>query len=77
VNTGLRPFASLDYDGGMGRLITFILALAAAAAVAMLFGVLAHDDLGIPVDAIRTDALTSAGVIFVLVACGTLLGRPR
>ena len=48
--------------------------LAAAAVIAILFGVFAHDDLGIAIEVIRNGALTSAGVIFAAVAIGTLLG---
>ena len=54
----------------MRRLVIPILAPASAATI---FGVAAHDGLGIPIDTIRTDALTSAGFIFILVACGSLL----
>jgi len=48
--------------------------LAAAAVIAVLFGIVAHDDLGIAIEAIRNGALTSAGVILAVVALGTLLG---
>ena len=48
--------------------------LAAAAVIAILFGIVAHDDLGIAIEAIRNGALTSAGVILAVVALGTLLG---
>jgi hypothetical protein len=48
--------------------------LVAAAVIAVLFGIVAHDDLGIAIEAIRNGALTSAGVILAVVALGTLLG---
>jgi len=48
--------------------------LAAAAVIAILVGIVAHDDLGIAIEAIRNGALTGAGVIFAVVALGTLLG---
>jgi hypothetical protein len=45
--------------------------------MAMLTGSVAHDGFGIPLDAIRMDALSGAGVIFAGVACGSLVGRMR
>jgi len=51
--------------------------LAGAAVIAILFGIVAHDDLGIAIGAIRNGALISAGVIFVIVACGTLVSRTK
>jgi hypothetical protein len=48
--------------------------LAAAAVVAILFGIVAHDDLGIAFEVIRNGALAGAGVVFAVVALGTLLG---
>jgi hypothetical protein len=48
--------------------------LVAAAVIAVLFGIIAHDDLGIAIEAIRNGALTGAGVILAVVALGTLLG---
>jgi hypothetical protein len=61
----------------MGRAAILILALLAAAAVAFLFGTIAHDDLGIASDTIRTDALSSAGFLFMVLAFGNLLRRNR
>jgi hypothetical protein len=61
----------------MDRLVIPALALVIAVVVAILFGNFAHDDLGIAIDTIRTDALTSAGFLCVIVACGTLLKRNR
>ena len=40
---------------------------------AMMTGSVAHDDFGIPLDTIRTDALSAAGLIFAAVACGGVL----
>ena len=48
--------------------------LVAAAVIAVLFGIVAHDDLGIGIEVIRDGALTGAGVIFAVVALGTLVG---
>jgi hypothetical protein len=61
----------------MGRLVIPALALVAAAGTAILFGTVAHDDLGIAIDTIRSDALTSAGFMIIVVACTNLLKRKR
>jgi hypothetical protein len=50
------------------RVVISIVALLAAALTAIVFGVVAHDDLGIGTDTIRTDALMSAGFVSFLVA---------
>jgi hypothetical protein len=42
-----------------------------------LLGLIAHDEMGIPNDAIRTDALNAAGLIFAAVSFGALLKRPK
>jgi hypothetical protein len=54
-----------------------IIALASAAMAAMLTGSVAHDEFGIPLDTIRTDALSAAGFIFAAIACGSLLTRKK
>lgn len=61
----------------MGRVVILIVSLLTAAAVAVLFGTIAHDDLGIASDTIRTDALSSAGFLFMVLALGNLLRRNR
>jgi hypothetical protein len=61
----------------MQRLVDVILGLVAAVATALLLGLIAHDEMGIPNDAIRTDALNAAGLIFAAVSFGTLLGRRK
>jgi hypothetical protein len=48
--------------------------LVAAAVVAVLFGIVAHNDLGIAIEVIRNGALIGAGVVLAVVALGTLLG---
>jgi len=48
--------------------------LAAAAVIAILLGTVAHDDLGIAVEAIRNGALAGAGVVFTVVTLGFLFG---
>jgi hypothetical protein len=61
----------------MKRLVEGILGLTAAVATALLLGLIAHDQMGMPIDAIRTDALYAAGFIFAAVSFGTLLGRRK
>ena len=61
----------------MGKAAFLIIALATAAMAAMMTGSVAHDDFGIPLDTIRTDALSAAGLIFAAVACGSLLTRKK
>ena len=57
----------------MGRAAFLIIAWATAAMAAMMTGSVPHDEFGIPLDTIRTDALSAAGLIFAAVACGSLL----
>ena len=64
------------YRSRMERLLDTILALLCAVMLAMLLGTIARDE-GVSLNAIRTDALSSAGIIFVAVACGSLLKRKR
>jgi hypothetical protein len=66
-----------DKLGRMQRLVDVILGLIAAVASALLLGLIAHDEMGIPNDTIRTDALNAAGLIFAAVSFGTLLGRRK
>lgn len=61
----------------MRRLVDLILSLIAAVATALLLGLIARDDMGMPIDMIRTDALSAAGLIFAAVAGGSLLRRKR
>ena len=61
----------------MKRLVDVMLGLTAAVATALLLGLIAHDDMGMPIDVIRVDALGAAGFIFVAVSFGTLLGRRK
>jgi small neutral amino acid transporter SnatA (MarC family) len=57
----------------MGRALFVIIALASAAMAAMLTGTIAHDDFGISMDTIRTDALSAAGFILAAVAWRVLV----
>ena len=61
----------------MKRLVDVILGLTAAVATAIFLGLIAHNEMGMPIDAIRTDALFAAGLIFAAVSIGTLLGRRK
>lgn len=61
----------------MGKLIILILALGSAAIAAMVFGTVAHDDLGMSIETIRNQALVSAGFMSVAVACQSLLSRKK
>jgi len=69
----LQLVALLSHD--MGRAAVLIIAVATAAMAAMLTGSIAHDEFGIPLDAIRTDALRGAGFIFAAVALTRLRCR--
>jgi hypothetical protein len=60
-----------------GRVAFLIIALATAAMAAMMTGSVAHDEFGIPLDTIRTDALSAAGVVFAAIACVSLLRRQK
>jgi hypothetical protein len=51
--------------------------LISAATVAVLFGTLADDNLGIASDTIRADALSSAGFLFIVLAVGDVLAAYR
>jgi hypothetical protein len=54
-----------------------ILSLIAAAVTAILIGMIAHDGMGMAVDAIRTDALSAAGLLFAAVSLGSLPKRKK
>jgi hypothetical protein len=59
----------------MGRVAFLVMALATAGMAAMMTGSIAHDEFGIPLDAIRSDALSAAGLILAATACVSLLTR--
>lgn len=77
VETVLGHVINCDYYACLGRIIIPILSLTAAVAFAVLFGTNAHDDLGIASATIRTDALSSAGFLFIVLAFGNFLKRNR
>ena len=55
--------------------IDLFLTLIAAAATALLLGLVAHDAIGMPVDMIRMGAFGAAGLISAALAGGSLLRR--
>jgi hypothetical protein len=57
--------------------IELFLTLIAAAATALLLGLIAHDAMGMPIDMIRTGALGAAGLVSAAVAGGSLFRRKR
>jgi hypothetical protein len=74
----LGHVAKCDYRACMGRVITTISSLLiSAATVAVLFGTIAHDNLGIASNTIRADALSSAGFLFIVLAVGNVLSLLR
>jgi hypothetical protein len=75
--TPLGHVAKCDYCARMGRVIIPILSLMTAATVAVLFGTIAHNDLGIASATIRSDALSSAGFLFIVLAVGNVLSLLR
>jgi hypothetical protein len=60
----------------MVRVAFVVTALIAAAMVALLSGSIAHDELGVPLDVIRVDALKASAILAVVVG-GLLLIRRR
>ena len=77
VRPSLLNRAAVDKLSRMKRLVDVMLGLTAAAATALLLGLIAHDDMGMPIDAIRVDALSAAAFVFAAVSFGTLLGRRK
>jgi hypothetical protein len=67
---------SRDYLVRMKRVVDMIPRLVTAIATALVVGTMAHKYAGLSLDTIRTDALSTAGVIFAAVACGSLL-KPK
>ncbi len=73
----LGHMANCAYCACKVRVIIPILLLLTAPVVAFLFATVAHNDLGIASGTIRTDALSSAGFLFIVLAFGNLLKRNR
>jgi len=56
--------------------VDLLLGVVAAAAIALLLALIARDDIGMPPDMIREDALVAAGVTVTVVA-GISWRKPR
>ena len=67
----------LCYRCWMGQALNLLLSLTTAAATAILLGLIARDDMGMSADIVRVDALSTAGLIFAVVAGGSLLKRKK
>jgi hypothetical protein len=52
----------------MNRTVDVILGLTAAVATALLLALIARDDIGMPPDMVREDALIGAGIMIAAVA---------
>ena len=74
-NWTLEPVAALNKD--KLRVVIPILWLVMAVPMAAISAAVAHDGFGIASDTIRTDALSSAGFLFMVLAFGNLLRRNR
>ena len=61
----------------MGRVFIPIFLVPAAATVAILSEIVAHNGFGIATDAIRTDALRAAACAVILLTFGILVKRNR
>jgi hypothetical protein len=59
----------------MERALDLIISFGSAVFAALFVGTIAHDDLGLSVAAIRTDALSGAGLIFAVLAGTAMLKR--
>ena len=61
----------------MARVAFVLIAVSTAAMAAMLTASIAHDDLGIPLDVIRVDALRAAGILLAAVTGAWLVMRRK
>jgi hypothetical protein len=57
--------------------MNLLVGLLAAVATALVLGVVAHDDMGVPLNMIRADALSGAGFILFAIACTSMVKRGR
>jgi hypothetical protein len=64
-------------DGRMHRDIDWIVTLGSAVFAALFIGTIAYDEIGMTVEAIRTDALSVAGLLFATVAGVSFLERRK
>ena len=61
----------------MGRVLIPIFSVLAAATIALLSEIVAHDGFGIATDAIRTDALRAAACAVIVLTFGIIVKRNR
>jgi hypothetical protein len=61
----------------MGRAIDLLLSFISRLFAAMFLATITRDDMGMSVTAVRIDALSAAGVLFVTVAAASLLKRRK
>jgi hypothetical protein len=73
----LGRIAKRAYCVCMGRVFIPIFSVLAAATVALLSELVAHDGFGIATDAIRTDALRAAACAVIVLTFGILVKRDR
>jgi hypothetical protein len=76
LKTGQAARYTVCYRFNMERVLDIILALLCAVMLAMVLGSIARAG-GVSPEVIRTDALSTAGIILVAVACGSFLKRKR
>ena len=74
ISGRFTQFRLFSHD--MGRAAFLMIASATAVMTAMMTGSVAHDEFGISLDTICTDALSAAG-LFLRLACGSLLRRKK
>jgi hypothetical protein len=73
----LGRIAKCAYCACMGRVLIPIFSVLAAATVAILSEIVAHDGFGIAADAIRTDALRGAACAVTVLMFGILVKQNR
>jgi hypothetical protein len=61
----------------MERALELLVSLSTALFVAMILATIARDEVGMSAAAIRTDALSAAGLLFVTVGAASVLKRKR
>ena len=69
------PSWGVNYNSVMERVVVSILALVAAATTAISLGIIANRALAIPPTEIRLNALSGAGVMFLVLVCASVRRR--
>jgi hypothetical protein len=67
--------AVVGWQVAMKKLVDLLLSLLAATATALLLALIARDDVGMPADMIREDALLGAGLVIAAIAGMSLRTR--